>query len=236
MGRLLGRTTFKEFREDVRKWFEIGSARPGQKMSAARMLHLLESKYPMRYDLPTEKQINALITKLSVEEKQERISAAASMVDDTAGRAEGSGREQDVGNGSNCEARNTDGAERSERGASMEGGDGEEARTSGAEARGVAEGGYVHLEGGGNEVGGHDGSVQPTTGKRKRSERARPDGDAEQVAAKKKRSSYQMPKKYADFLTYAVVNDRTFKRCEARDRLIVAIGFFWKGTSRRFTI
>lgn len=103
-GTSLGENNIEEFQVEVKRWFEIGSARPVQELSAARMLHLLEEKYPMRYDLPTEKQINSLITKFSGEEKKESMDAAASRIDYIEARAGGSAQAQNVGNAGSEEA------------------------------------------------------------------------------------------------------------------------------------
>lgn len=109
VGDSLGENTVHEFKEQIRKWFNIGSAEPGKKMSAARMLRQLESMNPYRYDLPTENQIQQVVTKLSGDEKKARKKAASERVVNGAAPKTtenlkdvvNHGAEEDVGNGSN---------------------------------------------------------------------------------------------------------------------------------------
>lgn len=66
----------EEFRDKIVQWFNVGSACPSQKISAARMFNMLEGLNPHRYDLPSEQKINALITSLCKQEKEARKAAA----------------------------------------------------------------------------------------------------------------------------------------------------------------
>lgn len=71
-GEGLGTNTINEFKGQLKSWFDIGSAEPARKISAARMHRMLEGMHPTRYDLTTENQIKRYITKLSGEEKTKR--------------------------------------------------------------------------------------------------------------------------------------------------------------------
>lgn len=95
VGSSLCESYIDEFRAQVKVCFDIGSARPGKKISATRMLHLLQSKYPMRYDLSTENQIKSLIKKFSNDGKKGRKEAAQARVEDgiTVGEVRGQGRD-----------------------------------------------------------------------------------------------------------------------------------------------
>lgn len=80
-GDAVGESNIDEFFEQVNKWVVIGSARPGHKISVARMVHLLEAKYSMRCDFPTEKQVNALVAKFFEDERKARIQALKARVE-----------------------------------------------------------------------------------------------------------------------------------------------------------
>lgn len=69
-------TEVDEFKPDIIKWFNIGSACQSHKFSAAKMVQMLHGMYPCRYDLPSEQQVNAVITSLSKKWKEARIEAA----------------------------------------------------------------------------------------------------------------------------------------------------------------
>lgn len=69
-GKALGESTILEFKAQIKQWFYIGSAEPAKKLSACRMQKLLQGLNPHRYNLPTEKQIQSLITGFSQDEKR----------------------------------------------------------------------------------------------------------------------------------------------------------------------
>lgn len=46
-----------------------------QKISAARMVQMLQGLYPSRYDLSSEQEVNAVITSLAKREKEARMEA-----------------------------------------------------------------------------------------------------------------------------------------------------------------
>lgn len=96
-------TAIEEFKGKIREWFNIGSASPSRKISAARMANLIVSMNPYRYDLPTEQQITSFISSLSAEEKRARMQAAKERVVgetavETAGEEVGRGVEAETPN------------------------------------------------------------------------------------------------------------------------------------------
>lgn len=72
----MGDGSIDEFRPQIIEWFNIGSACPAQKITSARKHQLLQGLNPHRYDLPSERQINSLVTSLSGDEKEARKHAA----------------------------------------------------------------------------------------------------------------------------------------------------------------
>lgn len=224
-GTSLGECSMEEFRDQVKEWFDIGSATPGQKMSAARMLHLLVAKYQMRYDLPTEKQINSLITKFSGEEKKSRRDAAQARVDETEATAGVSVEAGNDGNGNRRAASRSGDVE----GREIGNGGAVEGPYEDVNSRDNAEGSW---EGGNAEVQHEDGRNGNGSGaevngsvsiEAVRSGATVGAGIVKAVTGKRKRTSYQMPKKYADFITDAVVNNKKLKRCDTRNAMIVAM-------------
>lgn len=75
-GQALGESTILEFKHQVKQLFDDGSAEPAKKLSAYRMQKLLHGLHPHRYDLPTEKQVQSLITGFCQDEKRMRQQAA----------------------------------------------------------------------------------------------------------------------------------------------------------------
>lgn len=76
-GEALGENTVNEFRSQIEEWFEVGSKNPAKKISACQMQRLLQGMHPNRYDMPTEKQINQVMSSLFDEEKKKKLEAAA---------------------------------------------------------------------------------------------------------------------------------------------------------------
>lgn len=72
------------------------------------------------------------------------------------------------------------------------------------------------------------GTVSDVVGVRGKRNRLKGDGGDGEVRSKRKRTFYVMSKKYADFITHAVVTDKKFKRCDARNSLITAMGLSGK--------
>lgn len=88
-GEGMGEADIEEFRVQIEEWFNIGSACPAQKISAARMHKLLQGMNPYRYDLPSDKQITSLVTALSNDEKKARKQAAEKRLTTGNGMKEG---------------------------------------------------------------------------------------------------------------------------------------------------
>lgn len=193
----------------MKAWFDIGSATPGKKISTARMLHLLGAKFPIRYYLPTEKQINALITKFSGDEKKARVEAAQGRVNQGDGISEMHGPRENAGNRRQSRyelvimPKCSDGANGEEEG------DVEMTTASTVYEPFIGE----RLGVGSDGVSMEQGVVN---------------GSEVSFKAKRKRTCYQMPMVYAEFLRISVVNDKKFKRCDVRKTMTNALGLSGK--------
>lgn len=66
----------QEFKAENTKWFNESSACQSQKISAARMVQMLQNMFPGRCDIPSEQQVNAVIKTLTKQEKKTRKEAA----------------------------------------------------------------------------------------------------------------------------------------------------------------
>lgn len=69
-GQAMSDSAINEFKPKIKLWFQVGAAEPAKKMSASRMLKLLQAMNPHRYDVPTENMIKQYVSTLVQEEKK----------------------------------------------------------------------------------------------------------------------------------------------------------------------
>lgn len=216
-GEAMGTNTVQEFKKQIKEWFDIGSHQPAKKLPACRMQRLLQSMHPNRYDMPTENQIQAVITSLSGEEKKQGAAAAAKRLE----AAEKERKEKECtekewqrgGNSQEAEVRTPGVASTTEGEAAdstaLNGANSGESTTADGDNDGTCvQGTGVCAEGDGNRECKINGDS----------------GNRGAGATNNARYNYRMPPVYATWLKEFVANDPEVKRMEARTLMIDALG------------
>ena len=82
-GNTFGVNNVQLFQKDIREWFNAGNKGKGRKFSASMIFSALQNRYPGRYDIPSARQINALLCRLTSEYKKKLVSNTQDNNDDS---------------------------------------------------------------------------------------------------------------------------------------------------------